>query len=129
MARLRACAADRQLRRQAGKAPYDFFHVNSIQLLPNGNLLVSARHTWTVYEINKKAGAIVWGLGGKRSSFGFGPGANFEWQHDAHLQPDGTLTLFDNGAGPGRQHERQSRALGCGWTSSSPGDANRGLHQ
>jgi hypothetical protein len=94
-----------------GNGPYDFFHLNSIQQLPNGNLLVSARHTWTVYEINKHTGAIVWQLGGKHSSFKFGPGAQFEWQHDARMQPDGTITLFDNGAGPGPEHESQSRAL------------------
>jgi len=94
-----------------GKGPYDYFHLDSIQQLPNGNLLVSARHTWTVYEINKQTGAILWELGGKHSTFRFGPGAHFEWQHDARMQPDGTITLFDNGAGPGRQHERQSRAL------------------
>jgi hypothetical protein len=29
-----------------------------------------------------------------------GPGTNFEWQHDARRQPDGTITLFDNGAAP-----------------------------
>jgi Arylsulfotransferase (ASST) len=96
---------------EPGKSPYDFFHLNSIQQLPNGNLLVSARHTWTVYEISKQTGAILWQLGGKHSSFKFGPGAHFEWQHDARMQPDGTITLLDNGAGAGPQHERQSRAL------------------
>jgi hypothetical protein len=90
---------------------YDFFHLNSIQQLPNGDLLVSSRHTWTVYEISKRTGAIVWQLGGKHSSFKFGPGAHFEWQHDARMQPDGTITLFDNGFGAGSQHEAQSRAL------------------
>jgi hypothetical protein len=94
-----------------GQGPYDFFHLNSIQQLANGKLLVSARHTWTVYEISKQTGAILWQLGGKHSSFKFGPGAHFEWQHDAQMQPDGTLTLLDNGAGAGPQHERRSRAL------------------
>jgi hypothetical protein len=94
-----------------GNGPYDFFHLDSIQQLPDGNLLVSARHTWAVYEINKQTGAILWELGGKQSGFRFGPGAHFAWQHDARMQPDGTITLFDNGAGPGPQHERQSRAL------------------
>lgn len=95
-----------------GNRPYDFFHLNAIQQLPNGRVLVSARHTWTVYEINKRTGAIHWELGGKHSSFSFGAGAHFEWQHDAHIQPDGTMTLLDNGAGPsGLPQERQSRAL------------------
>ena len=97
----------------AGKprsSAYDFFHINSIQQLAGGNLLVSARNTWTVYEINKQTGKIVWELGGRHSSFTIGPGANFEWQHDARMQPDGTITLFDDGAGL-YQSESQSRAL------------------
>ncbi len=90
--------------------PYDFFHVNSVQQLPNGNLLVSARHTWAVYEIDKRTGKIVWSLGGKHSSFRMGRGAGFAWQHDAQMQPDGTITVFDNGAGTYKT-ESQSRAL------------------
>jgi hypothetical protein len=29
-----------------------------------------------------------------------GKGTNFEWQHDARRQPNGTITIFDNGAAP-----------------------------
>ena len=29
-----------------------------------------------------------------------GPGTRFAWQHDARRRPDGTITLFDNGAEP-----------------------------
>jgi Arylsulfotransferase (ASST) len=90
--------------------PYDFFHINSIQLLPNGNLLVAARDTWTVYEINMQTGKIPYNFGGKNSSFKFGPGANFEWEHHATMQPDGTMTLFDDGDGYYKS-ESQSRAL------------------
>jgi hypothetical protein len=89
---------------------YDLFHLNSIQLLPNGNLLVSIRHTWAVYEISKRTGRIIWQLGGKRSNFSMGHGTVFEWQHHAQLNGD-ALTVFDNGQGPGPQHERQSRAV------------------
>ncbi len=94
-----------------GPTPYDFFHLNSIQDLPGGRVLISARHTWAVYEVDKRTGKILWTLGGKHSSFKMGPGTQFEWQHDAHLQPDGTLTVFDNGSGLGPQHQSQSRAL------------------
>jgi hypothetical protein len=90
--------------------PYDFFHINSIQLLPNGNLLVSARGTWTIYEINMKTGKIPYNFGGKNSSFKLEPGAHFEWQHDATMQPNGTITVFDDGAG-NYKSESQSRAL------------------
>jgi arylsulfotransferase ASST len=79
--------------------PYDFFHINSIDQLPSGNLLISARHTWAVYEIDKRTGRVIWRMGGKHSDFRMGPGTRFEWQHDARMLKDGTITLFDDGAG------------------------------
>jgi hypothetical protein len=90
-------------------APYDYFHMNSIQQLANGNILISSRNTWAVYLINKKTGKIIWRLGGKHSSFKMGLHTNFEWQHDATLHSGGLLTLFDDGATP--KEESQSRAL------------------
>jgi hypothetical protein len=93
-----------------GSKPWDFFHINSIQQLPNGNLLISARHMWAVYEIDKHTGRLPVVIGGKHSSFTMGPGTNFEWQHHAHLNGN-TLTVFDNGAGIGQISESQSRAL------------------
>jgi Arylsulfotransferase (ASST) len=89
--------------------PFDYFHVNSVDLEPNGNLLVSSRNTHTVYEIDRTTKKILWRLGGKRSDFRLGPGARFAWQHDARRQPDGTITLFDNGATP--PVEKFSRVL------------------
>ncbi len=88
---------------------YDYFHINSIQQLDNGNLLVSARNTWAVYEISRNTGKVVWTLGGKESSFKMGSGTRFEWQHDARMQPNGTVTLFDDAATP--KEERQSRGI------------------
>jgi hypothetical protein len=90
-------------------SPYDYFHINSIAVEPNGNLLVSARNTHTIYEIRRSDGHVVWRLGGKKSDFEMGPGTNFEWQHDARRQPDGTITLFDNGSDP--KAEEHSRVL------------------
>lgn len=91
---------------------YDYFHLNSIQELPNGNLLVSGRHTWAVYEIDKQTGKVIWTLGGKDSSFNVGVKARFEWQHDARLHSGQILTLFDNALGPDprTQQEQQSSA-------------------
>ncbi|MGN6169716.1 MAG: arylsulfotransferase family protein, partial [Solirubrobacteraceae bacterium] len=93
---------------QAGE-PYDYFHINSIQQLPNGNLLISARNTWAVYEISRATGHVLWTLGGKNSSFTMGNGTKFYWQHDAELHHGGLLSVFDDGATP--QEENQSRAL------------------
>jgi hypothetical protein len=88
---------------------YDYFHINSIEIDNDGNFLVSARNTHTVYKISRRTGAILWRLGGKRSDFTLGRGARFAWQHDARRLPDGNLTLFDNSAGP--QVRKQSRGL------------------
>jgi hypothetical protein len=93
----------------AKASPYDYFHINSIDVEPNGNLLVSARNTHAVYEISRTNGRILWRLGGKKSNFMMGPGTNFAWQHDARRHPDGTITLFDNGADP--KVEEYSRVL------------------
>jgi hypothetical protein len=84
----------------APNQPHDYFHINSVGPGRKGTLLVSARHTHAVYEISKRTGKVLWRLGGKRSDFAMGPGTRFHWQHDARLQPDGTLTIFDNEAAP-----------------------------
>lgn len=94
-----------------GRWPYDFFHINSIQQLPDGNLLISARYTWALYEISMSTGRIVRVIGGEQSSFKMGPGTNFEWQHDAAMQPDGTITLFDNASNGSSTDETRSRGL------------------
>jgi len=75
----------------------DYFHINSIDVDHDDNLLVSARRTSTVYKIDRESGEIIWRLGGKKSSFEMGPGTQFAYQHDARRQPDGTITIFDNG--------------------------------
>lgn len=90
-----------------GSGPYDYFHLNSVQQLPNGNLLISARDTWAVYEISRRTGRIIWTIGGRRSSFKIDRHARFEWQHDARLSGD-VLTLFDDASGDGHQEEAQS---------------------
>ena len=88
---------------------YDYLHLNSIQQLPDRNLLISARHTWAVYEIDKQTGNIIWTLGGKRSNFQVGSQAKFSWQHDAHLTGS-TLTLFDDASNGPAPQEPQSSA-------------------
>jgi hypothetical protein len=91
-------------------ALWDPFHVNSINVASDGNLIVSCRNTWTVYKVERPSGKILWRLGGKKSDFTIGSGANFEWQHDVTPQPGGRLTIFDNGAGD-TTVESQSRGL------------------
>jgi hypothetical protein len=76
----------------------DYFHLNSVGVDTDGHLLVSARHTWTVYKVHRQTGAVLWRLGGKRSDFTIVPGAEFSFQHDVRRHADGTLTIFDNNA-------------------------------
>jgi hypothetical protein len=85
---------------------YDYVHTNSIDVDTDGTLLVSARNTSAIYKIDRQSGLIRWRLGGKRGDFDMGPGTTFAYQHDVRRQADGTLTIFDDGAGPG-----PSRAL------------------
>jgi len=80
--------------------PFDYFHLNSIAVDRDGNLIISARNTWTVYKLDRRTGRILWRLGGKRSSFTLAPGTAFAYQHDAQPDPDGTITVFDNGGNP-----------------------------
>jgi hypothetical protein len=89
--------------------PGDYFHVNSVALDDDGNLLVSARNTSAIYKLDRRTGDVIWRLGGKESDFRMGPGARFWWQHDAQRRADGTITLFDDGAAPPK--EQRSRAL------------------
>jgi Arylsulfotransferase (ASST) len=91
----------------------DYFHLNAIDVDTDGNLLVSARNTSTVYKLDRKTGSVIWRLGGKESNFQMGPGATFNFQHDPRAHEDGTLTLFDNGAaGTGSEDvEPMSRPL------------------
>ncbi len=64
-------------------AAWDYIHINGIALDDDGNLLLSARHTSTVYKIDRHTGEVIWRLGGKKSDFRFGPDAHFSFQHDA----------------------------------------------
>ncbi len=90
---------------------WDYFHLNSIQQLPNGNLLVSARNTWSIYEISRSTGHVLWTMGGKDSTFKMGPGTNFEWQHDARMHPGGILSLLDDASAPQEESEASAKLL------------------
>jgi hypothetical protein len=90
---------------------FDYLHANSIDVDGDG-LVLSARHTSAVYRINRSTGAIDWRLGGRRSDFALPPEAQFAWQHDARVRPDGTISIFDNAAnGVQPPAEPQSRGI------------------
>jgi outer membrane protein assembly factor BamB len=90
-------------------AAYDYFHVNSIEVDAVGNLLVSARNTSALYTLDRRTGAVLWRVGGKRSDFELSPAARFMFQHDARVHADGSITLFDDGPSSAAQVSRAIR--------------------
>jgi hypothetical protein len=94
------------------KEPYDYLHANSIDVTPDGNLLVSGRHTWTLYKLDRRSGDVMWRMGGRRSNFEIEPAARWAWQHDARQVSHGKITLFDDASdGYSRPEALQSRGV------------------
>lgn len=89
--------------------PFDYFHINSIAIAPDGALILSGRNTSAIYKVARPSGKVVWQLGGKGSSFQMGPGTTFWFQHHALPQGANTLSIFDDGGAPPK--ERQSRGI------------------
>lgn len=79
---------------------YDPYHLNSVALDPDGNLIISMRNTWATYKVDHQSGAVIWTLGSNQNNFKMGPGTSTAFQHDVLVQPDGTFTMFDDGGGP-----------------------------
>jgi hypothetical protein len=91
--------------------PYDYLHVNSIEIAPDGHLLISGRHTWALYKLHRRTGEVIWRLGGKRSDFQLDQQARFTWQHDARQLDARTISLFENGSDGRTRSRPQSRGL------------------
>lgn len=81
------------------------FHINSMTLAPDGNLVISCRHMDELTKINRSTGQIMWRMGGSKcrnNQFTFlGDTVNnffgFSHQHDPQFLSNGNLLLFDNG--------------------------------
>jgi hypothetical protein len=82
----------------AGSAPYDYFHVDSLQPLSDGNLLIGARNVWGVYAIAPHTGQIAWQLGTRHSNLTLGAGVRFAWPEEVQMLPTEQLALYDGGA-------------------------------
>ncbi|MCO5993193.1 arylsulfotransferase family protein [Actinoallomurus sp. WRP9H-5] len=85
---------------KAGDRPHDSLHLNSVEEDRDGNLLVSAMKTCTIYKVDRWTGRIIWRLGGRNSTFRLGPGVRFCGQHDAHWAGENLIRVFDNGTLP-----------------------------
>ncbi len=108
--------------------PWDYFHLNSVDQGPDGNLLISARNTSTVYDIGMATGQVLWRIGGKYPSFKMGAGTGIAFQHDARWQPDYTITLFDDGAVPQRHSQSRAIRIAIDWTHRSVHLVGRYVH-
>jgi hypothetical protein len=95
-------------------AAWDAFHLNSVDEEAAGGLLLSARSTWAVYQLQPGSQALQWTLGGKHGTLRVAPGARMAWQHNAVLHPDGTLTAFDDETRPGASDQSRGVQLRLG---------------
>jgi hypothetical protein len=81
----------------------DWTHGNAIQLTPDGDILYSSRHQDWVFKIDyqngRGTGNIVWilGLDGNFQYLSNDPYPWFSHQHDANVDVNGIVTVFDNG--------------------------------
>jgi hypothetical protein len=84
----------------------DYFHMNAISEDTDGNLIVSGRDIQSLVKINRTTGAVMWRLGGKRSSFTFVGDTGPHRQHDGRAVGGGMYSVFDNGVGAKPQVSR-----------------------
>ncbi|KAL2406423.1 hypothetical protein ABEF93_006382 [Exophiala dermatitidis] len=79
---------------------WDFLHLNAVDQTPEGDYIISCRHTQTIYKISGKDGHIIWRLGGKKSDFKLQSGVLFGYQHHVRWRWSNAtteiITLFDN---------------------------------
>lgn len=77
----------------------DYVHFNSIDLLPDNNLLCSFRHVSSVLKIERAngTGKVLWRIAGAELK----NGSDFHGQHYVRYHgEDSSITLFDNGNVP-----------------------------
>ncbi len=98
---------------------YDPYHLNSVSLDTDGNLIISMRNTWGVYKVDHQTGAVIWTLGSNQNNFKMGPGTQMAFQHDVLVQPNGTFTMFDDGGGPPTVHQARALQLAVNETSKT----------
>lgn len=98
---------------------YDYFHINSIALdRSDGDFVISARNTSSLYEIDPRTGAVVWRLCGTKAAACPQPrlrlepaSESFWFQHDPRPDHAGTLSFFDDGGGPPFHHDARGMVV------------------
>lgn len=98
----------------------DWLHSNSLQLGPDGNILVSMRHQDQILKVDYQKGVawgeVLWRFGRNGD---FAPASDDPWpwpshQHDASILNDGTLLVYDNG-NTRWASDRQAHSRGQRW--------------
>jgi hypothetical protein len=87
-----------------GTSVVDLEHFNALDVAPNGDYIVSARHMDAVFRLSRATGTIAWKLGGTSANKDLAqslqilndPLGGPKRLHDARLMPDGSISLFDN---------------------------------
>ncbi len=79
----------------------EWTHCNSLEELPDGNLLISYRQTSTVAIVDRESGEIIWEVGMPTVA----------QQHAPTLLDNGNILIFDNGAERPEAHSAYSRIV------------------
>jgi hypothetical protein len=86
-----------------GTSVVDLQHFNALDVAPNGDYIVTARHMDSVFRVSRMTEDVVWKLGGEPSADGApllnlvgDPLGGPKRPHDARLLPDGSVSVFDN---------------------------------
>lgn len=98
--------------------PWDPFHINSISIENNGNVVISARDTWAAYWLARggnNAGKIFATLGGKHSTFNLGKNVRFAWQHDVSDLPGQLVSVFADEATPAVSNQSRGLVIALDW--------------
>lgn len=85
-----------------GVHTFDPVHVNSIEPRGSDEIVVSMRHTDAIYGIERSSGEIAWKLGGTETADSLrivgDPAVKlFGGQHDARIDENGDVSVYDNG--------------------------------
>lgn len=88
--------ADPLLYPEIMKYKSDWGHANSVNVLSDGNYIISFLLFSQVWKVNSKTGELMWKLGGE-GDFDLEEEFLFFKQHAAHETLDGDILIFDNG--------------------------------
>ena len=92
------------------EAHFDYFHVNSVDVDADGHLLISARHTWTVYKVHRRRARCSGASVAERAISRWGRARGRPGSATPEPTEGGrVLSIFDNGAAP--QVQTQTRVI------------------